>query len=425
MPLLAIAAVTAVVVAGTGAPALASPSDVSEAEGQLLTGGGLIDINGLAALAPAYSATPSGAAVSDSTLNLTAAGGVLGGINLNLGSGVQLPAGSTLANLLDIGVDGQHAATSVAGVAHAASGALTQAGTIDTSAGGDATKDSTVTLTPLLSAVPGASNIATDLTLQLGAIAAQADETGGASSATGAYEVSGGTLTVTSPLVSQLDSSLSSTLSNATATLNSALGSAGAVSAITGSLGPVTTALSNALSPVASVSNVKVSATVDTVDLSNVLATIGTVTSNGVSINLANGTISVDLGTLLGNGDGTLNGLPANTHLLTGSTVSGLLNGAINAAITALINQVDTAVTNELDGTNVNVVLTANVSTLVIPLATLDLKATGTVGQLLSGTPPFTVADNGSNLLGIIPVGNLITAVTTPLLDNVLPVVGT
>ena len=124
MAIVSVGAVALGLVGLTALPANAQSTDVAEAEGQLLSGSGTLDLDTLAALKAAYSATPSGQAVSNSTLDLTAAGGVLGGVGLNLGSGIQLPANSNLSSLLDIGVGGQHAATTATGAAHAAAGAL-------------------------------------------------------------------------------------------------------------------------------------------------------------------------------------------------------------------------------------------------------------------------------------------------------------
>src|SRR5690606_37135434 len=97
---LAIGAASALAVVGATVPAVqALPEDDSEAEGRLLSGGGVVDLNSIAALNPAYSADPSATGVAQNPLALD----VLNALDIALGAGAQLPdangavAGGSLA----------------------------------------------------------------------------------------------------------------------------------------------------------------------------------------------------------------------------------------------------------------------------------------------------------------------------------------
>src|SRR5690625_278485 len=138
----AVAAVSLGVV-GLAPAAMAAPEDQSEAEGRLLSGGGIVYLNGLGALAPAYSADDSFPEESVSPLSLE----VLQALDIDLGGGVQLFGEN---GVIGVGALGQYANTEGA-VPFASSGAVNADGSIAIGGGGPA-DDAYLDLTPLLGA---------------------------------------------------------------------------------------------------------------------------------------------------------------------------------------------------------------------------------------------------------------------------------
>src|SRR5699024_4732178 len=98
-------ALGAVGLSGPLAPASAAQSDDSEAEGRLLTGGGVVNLNDIAEIAGAYSANPSAPGEVDHPLSLE----VLGALDIDLGDGLQLFGEN---GVIGVGALGQYASTS-------------------------------------------------------------------------------------------------------------------------------------------------------------------------------------------------------------------------------------------------------------------------------------------------------------------------
>jgi len=431
---------------GLTVPANAAASDVAEAEGQMLSGAGALNIDSVAALKAAYSATPSGASPVTSNLNASLLGSAL---NLNLGT-VPLLSNLTSPGIVQIGADGQYARTAATGAAYGASGVLDSSGAI-TAGATDGSTDTKLNLTSLLGqAGVNTTGVLDQLEIDLGAISASATGTPGSPVGySGAYQVAGGKLIVHSSAVANVDNTLSTTLSGVSSTLNSALSGdstslTGLLSGLTGTLGGVLSGLG-----VVNVSGLAVNAKVTTPDLSNLLSTVGTISSGAtanapagtVTINLSTGEIVVDLGKLLasqtGKTDGTLNGLPANTDLLTGATVQNALGGAINSAIAAAVTAVQTALDNQLDGSTVDVSVTGKISTAALvvagitvapatDIANINIDASGTLGDLLNNNGTnFTITDTSTLLDNLISLGSITGPITTALTNTVLPAVST
>lgn len=402
----------------TALPANALPSDVAVGEGQLLTGGGAIDTDGVAALAPAYSATPSGSSPVTNALDLTA----LSSVGLDVGN-VGLLSGAN--PILQLGVDGQYASTDASGTAFASSGAINNDGSINVGAGSDTSDDTTLNLTPLLGTAGVDSSLVSALEVQLGAISASASGSGGTT--TGDYQIAGGNIIVNSPAVATADSTLTTTLSGLTSTLNTALGNAGLVNSITG---PLTTAVNTLGLGVVSLNGTTVNASLTTADLSNVLASAGTASSSdgGVTIDLANGTVTIDLAAVLG---GSLDNLPPNTNLL--STAAGTITSDLSQAVSNLVSQVTQAAQTELYSETLNVQVNTTADVLGLPIGTIGLDVSGTLGGFLGAsgyaTPTTTSTTNIvgldlSNLTSAL-VSGVVPALTTAVGDVINPLLPT
>lgn len=188
------------------------------------------------------------------------------------------------------------------------------------------------------------------------------------------------------------------------------------------------------------------------VDLDPVVDAIsGPLTDGVVTIDLSSGLIEADLAALFDaayGSSGGLNGLPANTAVLTAPVLAELSTraGAILADFVDLT--LEPALDAALEAATVTVVLDATLRTRATVLLTtinvlgLDLHAeiTGTVGGFtgVSGAPTPTVATtvteaspgllNGLLALVGISLGSLTTAVTTaiaaPLVTDLVPVIG-
>lgn len=312
---LAAVALGAIVVGTLGAPAQALPTDKSEAEGRLLSGGGVINLNDIAALNPAYSADPSQTGSNAHPLDAE----VLRALNLDLGGGVQLFGANPV---IAVGALNQYANTDPTRPPFAAAGAVSSDGSIAVAPAGQ-NGDAYVRLTPLLQQA-GLDGLASELELNLGAISSNAtlDAEG---NPVRDYQVANGKLMLTSPAVKGLSGQLSQASVPISNSLNGLVGQNGAINtAMNPLLGQIQSTLNTALLGLGRVDNLSVTATVDTnlqPALDTVLAQSITSQDKALSIDLSTGKVVVDVARLIAtaNGtayDGTLNGLPANTEIL-------------------------------------------------------------------------------------------------------------
>src|SRR5690606_37823972 len=106
--------------------------------------------------------------------------------------------------------------------------------------------------------------------------------------------------------------------------------------------GALETLLGAALGGVVAVDGLALDATLDT-DLSAALAALPPLVSadGAATIDLAEGTIALDLATLHGSPDGTLNNLAPNTEILDSAILAGLV--APGGAITSALDQLPAA----------------------------------------------------------------------------------
>jgi LPXTG-motif cell wall-anchored protein len=425
------------VVAGTLLPANALSTDQSEAEGRVLSGGGVVNLNDIVSLNPAYSANPSAPDASDNPLSAS----VLNALDIDLGGGVQLfgPNG-----VIGVGALGQHAHTSADGTAFASSGAVQSDGSIAAGAPGD-TGDAFVDVTNLLdnAGLGGATDgLISQLRVELGAITATATQTPGAS-ATGDYQIAGGKLIVKSPVLSTLSSSVNSATGGLSDDVNALAGPTGALGSALGGvtddvIGPLEDALGDIplVGGLVNVDNVGLAAglTVDLQAAVNSALTAPLVSTDGATlIDLSTGTITIDLAELHGSTDHTLNDLAPNTELLDGPVIQAALDDSINSALNQLPALLVTTINNAINNATLTLHLTADAGVTVpiigthLDLASIDAVITGTVGGFLgaSGSTPPVVDASGTTALGAIPVGDLLDPIVNALTNSLLPAVVT
>ncbi|MBH0009775.1 choice-of-anchor G family protein [Salinibacterium sp. SWN1162] len=235
---------------------------------------------------------------------------VLGATVLHQPGGVQLP----LLDVVDAGVVNQYAQADKNGESFAATGAIQDDGGIGVgSVGSGPAGDLTLDLDRLLT--NEFASVLTDLTLELGAVAARAD--GNMTSASGDYTLADATLSFSSPAISKLTSKVNNALSS----VDGKLANLGTDNGVLGN--SIDDVLDPVLGVVGSSADVKV---VIDADLQGAVDSLLTSKygSGAVRFDLETGSVVVDLEALLG---GELNNLAPNTELLTDAVINKILNG--------------------------------------------------------------------------------------------------
>lgn len=340
-----------------------------------------------------------------------------------LGLGVELIGGGLLRvplltdgsgpGLLDpgeLGAIASYASTESPVSAVAASGAVTDDGTIAVSTGaapgdgGTASIDLTDLLDQLgVAAVTDA--LIDEAAIEVGALASRAEHLPG-TAATSEYRVTDLGLELHSPAVATMAQSLRDTLTNATTGLTEGVtalaGPGGAVSGVVDAvsdlsvLGLVTVSLGDAE---VAVTPPDLAALVD-----GVLGGPGAVVvsdDGAVTVDLVDGSISVDLANLVNPGGPNLNGLPANTQALTAETIAAITAGATNA-LGKVVGNVTAGLEAALRSTSLALELGVVATALGIELIDAPVVISGTLAQFAAGTP--TVDTSGLTLLPGVPL---------------------
>jgi hypothetical protein len=354
--------------------------------------------------------------------------GALNGISL--GVGLSLPLDQ------NFGAETQYARATTTGVATGASGALTDSGgglvslaTPSPSAPGVGS----VGLTSAMAAtvgdkLAGQTDQLSDPALDVGAVGSMTDldscnalwqGVSDASAVARHYVLSKLGLDFSSSLVGAVVSDASSTVSDLSTTLNGLQTSGTPVSnpTLTSAL---TSALSDAGVTLGGPTTVQVDVGFDLAPVTDLLTS--TLTSGPVSIDLATGEITADIAGLAGV---DLNALPANSPLLTPSTLALLsthLSDAVNDFITGPFTS---AFTSVLDSATVSAAVSTDITVLGIDAANVDIAITGSASQFVTpggagGAPTVTVA--GTALLpsvGLININTLVSGLVSGLVSPV------
>lgn len=416
-------ALGAVGLSGPLAPASAAQSDESEAEGRLLTGGGVVNLNDIAEIAGAYSATPTEPGEVNHPLSLE----VLNALDIDLGDGVQLFGEN---GVIGLGALGQYANTAEGADPLASAGLVNADGSIAVGSG-DPAENAYLDLSPLLDEA-GLDAILDDARVELGAISALAtvDETGAPE---GDYQIANGTLLLTSPAIAGLSAELSDGLGQVSGPINDLVGEEGAIN---GALNPVLGELADLIDPLlnvvgGSVDNLGVTAALD-VDLQaaldSVLAEPITGEDSAATIDLSTGEVSIDLARLVadtqgGDYDGTLNNLPVNTEVLGPDVIQAALDGAIGSTLDQIPALVVEALTDALNSTDLTIEVTGDVSgPLGVPLGSLQINIQGELGGFIGaeGSADPEIDLDGTSIAGL-PVGGLLQPIADIAVGTLLP----
>ncbi len=377
-------------------------------------------------------------------LSATAINGVL-----QTGTSVSLPL------TWPTGVYQQYARALDTGYSNSAAGAVSNSGAIDTGAPGLSPGIGSLSLSTL----PGIGTTLgtlTDVSVAVGAVASSASLDGCGIAWTGAapttdelkrnYLVSSLNANLTSPAVAGLFNTTGSVTGLVQADLATEFGtsvtSGEAETAITATgLGALTTAVTTSLlDPVFGALNTALSlagasltvngagsssasSAVISVDLAPVNTLLTSTTTDGVvTVNLANGQVTIDIGKL----SGGLEDRPANTELLTDAQVLDI-SARVNTLLLARIASITTALTSALDAATVTVNLTVLLRGLGIDVLRVQVGYTGTLKQFVDGTattPLVTVTGPTVTVLGSNAVSGIlnslgIAALLTGLLGTV------
>ena len=402
-----------------GLPAVhAAESDQSEGLGRVINAD-VLSLD-LADAGTSQSGFPSDAGPNANPLNV---GVINDSVALDLGTTTLPLIGDEnnvgLLHLGQVGAVSSFASSPDALNSTASAGAVGEGGALDLDGIANGTYGSArVDLTTLLeqAGVDGLTDqIVDELSLELGALGSTATEEAGTVSSE--YVVADGKLVISSPLVAELSTELDSAVTGVGTTLNSAVGADGV-------LGTVAQNASLDLN----VGLVRVQGGGGTIGVTGLDAALAEASdsllvepltdANGlVSINLADGTIEVDL-QQLGGADG-LNGLPANTELLDATTI-GLITGAVTEALGTVSDRAGQVLIDDVfNNVGLTIELPARVSTLGLPAATVDIVVETTIGQLAGTADGQPTVSIDGNLLGIIPIGTLLSAVE-PVIQTVL-----
>ena len=416
----AIAAIAAI--AAVDAPfTFSGAGDYSYAEARFLDGS-LLDLdNSLASLLTGEQAQSFGvtSAANLGTLDL----GALGLRPLDH-SGIILPL-----NFANAGVVGHYTSALNDGSSLASSGLIDTGGGIGAS------------ITPMLGVAPGPLNLSlsgalsnlglssavvaqiAELDLQLGAASATASQVAPAA-ATGDYSIQDLQLHLTSPTLAAVMTQLNQTVGTAQVAVNG-----------------LNTTVKNSLSSVLGVLGVvTVTAGVTAPNLAAVVSPLTTSTISspsypGIALNLSTGMITVDLGAIIG-----LNGQPANTEILTSTTITTITTNLVGLLSQVLVS-VDTALNTAINGIAITAdariglgVDILNVNTTVGALRAGDLSGLALLGigatlpgglavlanALLSPVNPILTLLSGLSSTLLVPVTSGLVPAIEPILSRTL-----
>jgi len=447
------AGTVALLVAGGGGAlsAQAAPGDPSQALGQFL-GADLLQLQA-ADLAYAYASDPGGPPSEADPFDLAVLQAL--GLQLDLvGNGlVQLPlltdgTGPGLLNLGEIGVINSYAGTASTTDSVAASGAVADDGTISVSEDADPADfgNATVNLTDLLDQLGVAAvtdELIDEASLEVGALATRAAKAGG-TGVTSDYRVTDLKLDLSSPAVAGLATQLRTTLGTATTELTSDLealaGPGGAVQGVVDAIADIQ------LLGVANVSLGDATIAVTPPNLEQLVDdllggpnAILYSDDGAVAVNLTDGTVSVDLAELVNPGGPNLNGLPANTSVLTPEVITMITDG-VNQALGKLVGHLTGGLDALLNSTQIS--LNVALSVVALPalgglqLVNAPIIINGTLAQFLNGTAttdlsqlqllPGVPSCLGVEIGGVctgVDINTLLASVLTTVTNTIVPTI--
>src|SRR5690625_4174411 len=347
-------------------------------------------------------------------------------IQVDLGGGVQLPLigedGSGLLELGQLGALHSYAYTPSEDQGMrsiAAAGAITEDGSIAVDPTGDEGNPARVNLTALFDQldVEGLTDEVVDAAaLEVGALASRAEHNDG--ELVRNYQLAGAELVFSSPLVGAFTDDLEGVTSGLGEALEESLGS-------TGALGDVTEALEviNLDLGVLTAGVEESSIAIDGLD--EALAELsdrtlqGTVSSDTglVEVNLETGEITVDLEQVM---TGGLNDQDPNTSLLDATTIERITDELATVLGNVVTDLRDDDLIATLDEIDLTINLDLTLEAALIDLADGGATVNGSLASFLGLVDESPAITSDLDLLGLLPLGELLT----PLLNQVVGVLG-
>ncbi|WP_311244162.1 choice-of-anchor G family protein [Microbacterium sp. WCS2018Hpa-23] len=425
----------------------AEPTDPSVAQGQIiqlpadLLGG--LDI---AALGHTITSNPAAPGSELGGLDV----GLLDALNIDVGTlNIALLTDGTTPGLLqlgDLGATQSFSSSPSQTQSIASSGVITSGGAIDTGSIDGSTNPASLELTGLLDqlGLTGVTDgIIDEASIAIGALASRAESTTG--TVDSEYRVAGLNVDLHSQLLDDLADTLGTTVQGALTPVSNLVGPGGA---LTGLLGTVTSTLEALNLSALGIPLISVDATDSDVSIAG-LDTVGATvvaevltepvenTTGSVLVNLATGTISVDLAQILvETGAGAdLNSLPANTPVLSAATISAIQQG-VTSALTgthtnSLNGKLSTVLTTTLDALQVTLNVDVDLNAVLLgTVASGGVTVQGTLAQF-AGTDPAPPTVTSDLVLAGLDLGTILTPVlgavtgaiattTGPLVDTAL-----
>ena len=352
----------------TASPASADPG-TSRADAQYLSGTLLgASLDNLAAVegsSAEVSAEETATETQTRNLNLNLVDGVL---VLEAPNGVQIPL-----DVGEAGAVGQYAQASPDGSSRAVSGLVSEEGVVGVSPDGtNPPGPLSLDLSELLN-----NDSLGNLRLTTGVNTASASQAAPAA-AQGDYNIADLNLVVNSDVIAALTGQIDASVDGVQADVDAAVGPDGSL------LAALLPAGGNVLSSNASL-DVDLQGTVDAVLAENqVLGGEGPVT-----VNLANGDITVDIAALLAANGQDLNNLPANTELVS-PEILNLVTDEVNELVAGLLGEVSDAIDVALDTAVLDLNLSASLP-LNPDTPVLDVALNGTLADIVDGTTEAVV----------------------------------
>ncbi len=389
---------TAALIALPLSPAQAAGPTVSQALGKFFGGQVLgVNLDSIAALNGSLADNPNGAHPlgPNNQLSVSALG-----LNLSLGGALNLLGG--VNPLLAVGPAAQYSKAANNGDAVAASGAVSDQGAISVGAPGTPPADAHLDLGPVLDTVPALKAILSTARVDVGALASQAQQIGGAPP-TSQYTLADLKVQLTSPALGNIYSTLRDQVVAPTSQALQAF--ATALTAINIDLNVI------ALRAQGSVSTVLP-------DLSTVLPSgfVNGNVDNGISINLSTGAVIVDLAKILTANGIDINNLPPNSQLFTGPIANAIATG-ITSTLTDIVQGTVQRLTAAVNSIRVTGSLT--ISSLGTTLGTVAID--GSLAQIQDNTSVIVSGNVAGLNLGVL--NTLLKPLLRPAVSTLLTTV--
>ncbi|KQV00247.1 hypothetical protein ASC55_13720 [Microbacterium sp. Root322] len=420
-----------------------NPNDPAVAQGQIIQLPAAL-LGGLDIAALGHTLTSNPAAPGSELGGLDV--GLLEALNIDVGT-LNVPlltdgTGPGLLRLGDLGAAQSFSSSPTQTQSIASSGTITTGGAIDTGAIDGGVNPGTLELTDLFDqlAVAGLTDAVLDqASVGIGALASRAESN--AAAATSQYRIADLNLDLHSNLVAGLSGTLASAIQGTVTPVSDLAGPGGALTALVTTLVSTINAIPDVplLAAFTATGGTVGIAGLDTVGqtvTTQVLETPIENTTGSVLVDLSTGTVSVDLAKILvETGAGAnLNTLPANTPVLSATTISAIQQG-VTSALTgthpnSLNGKVSTILKSTLDA--LQVTLTVGVD-LTVPLTGTalvsgDVTVKGSLAQFAGTATPVPTVTTDITLAGLnigVLLDPVVSAVTNAVAITTGPLVNT